>query len=97
MTLKIDFTPEFAADQLTGDFFWVKSTTDIPLLPDKDACKRTTCPTEEGKKQTYELNFLIKNTFIPTLYDIKWKLTSVNGDTCCLIVQGNIVDQSKRT
>ncbi|XP_058129238.1 ecdysteroid-regulated 16 kDa protein-like [Anopheles ziemanni] len=96
VSISFDFTPEFAANELTADASWTKPSLDLPLVGmDTEACKHTPCPTEAGKKQTYTYNLAIKKTYPPQHYDVKWKLTSENGDTCCLIVHINITKKRR--
>ncbi|XP_040170042.1 MD-2-related lipid-recognition protein-like [Anopheles arabiensis] len=98
VSISFDFTPEFAANELTADVSWTQPNFDLPFVGmDTAACKSTKCPTVSGTRQTYAYDLPIKKSYPPKHYDVKWKLTGENSESCCFIVQINITKKSKRT
>uniref|UniRef100_A0A182RKT1 ML domain-containing protein n=1 Tax=Anopheles funestus TaxID=62324 RepID=A0A182RKT1_ANOFN len=98
VSITFDFTPNFAANELTADVSWTRPNFDLPFIGmDTAACKHTNCPVSSGNRQTYAYDLPIKKEYPPQHYDVKWKLTSENKDSCCLIVQINITRKKKRT
>ncbi|XP_053671701.1 ecdysteroid-regulated 16 kDa protein-like [Anopheles nili] len=98
ISITFDFTPEFNANVLTADVSWTQPAFDLPFIGmDTEACKHTACPAQSGKRQTYVYELPIKKSYPPKHYDVKWKLTSENNDTCCMIVQINITKKTKHT
>uniref|UniRef100_A0AAG5DNI6 MD-2-related lipid-recognition domain-containing protein n=1 Tax=Anopheles atroparvus TaxID=41427 RepID=A0AAG5DNI6_ANOAO len=98
VSITFDFTPEFAAKELSADVSWTQPSMDLPFIGmDTEACKYTSCPAESGKRQTYSYDLPIKKSYPPKHYDVKWKLTSENKDSCCLVVQINITKKTRRS
>ncbi|XP_052860713.1 MD-2-related lipid-recognition protein-like [Anopheles cruzii] len=98
VSISFDFTPKFAANELTADVSWTQPAFDLPFIGmDTAACKHTACPVESGKQQHYSYDLNIKKSYPPQHYDVKWKLTSENNESCCFILQINISKKVKRT
>ncbi|XP_053658414.1 ecdysteroid-regulated 16 kDa protein-like [Anopheles marshallii] len=98
VNITFDFTPEFAAHNLTADVSWTRPNLDLPFVGmDKEACERTNCPVVAGNRQRYTYNLTIKKEYPPQYYDVKWKLTSDNNDSCCFIVPITIAKKKKAT
>lgn len=82
--MSFEFTPNFDADSIEVDLFWVKGPNEeLPLISmDKDACKYTSCPLKSGQKQEYNIDIPISSKFPTSSYTIKWVMSTPSGQKC---------------
>ncbi|KAH8308029.1 MD-2-related lipid-recognition protein-like [Drosophila kikkawai] len=92
--ISFDFVPKFNADQLHITLGWVKSEEEELMLPtlERDACKSTTCPAQNGVKQTYTTDVPIEAKFPLSPYTIRWNIKDpASGKRCCFTIDIKVV------
>nr|XP_018896557.1 PREDICTED: MD-2-related lipid-recognition protein-like [Bemisia tabaci] len=84
-SIEFDFTPYFSGEQIGARVYWA-SLLDIPFLDmNSDGCLYTTCPMEAGKNYTLKYGLLIRESYPPGNYPIKWKVWNEKNDECCFM------------
>uniref|UniRef100_A0A182WG50 MD-2-related lipid-recognition domain-containing protein n=1 Tax=Anopheles minimus TaxID=112268 RepID=A0A182WG50_9DIPT len=97
VNVTLDFTPEFAATELTALVAWQKDAYFIPLGVDSNACGYTECPLVAGNRTTYSSILPIKKTLPLQRYDVFWQLSNGNEENCCFMVQLRVKAKNKPT
>ncbi|KAI5642869.1 ML domain-containing protein [Phthorimaea operculella] len=92
-SITIDFTPSNDVKSIETEVHGIIMNLPVPFpLSQPDACKDNglTCPLKGGEKALYRTSLPVLKSYPKVKVDVKWQLTTDDGDLVCIIIPARI-------
>ncbi|KAJ2951718.1 hypothetical protein O0L34_g13882 [Tuta absoluta] len=92
-TITIEFTPSSDVKSIETEVHGIIMNLPVPFpLSQPDACldNGLSCPLKGGEKALYRTSLPVLKSYPKVKVDVKWQLTTEEGDLVCIIIPARI-------